>query len=214
MSVTLAEHRTNVLALGYDNVTLTGAVDAAINAARRLIVTERPWTFLETESTSLVTTIGDPVVSLSSLASTFAHPDAVRLSVGTTPYPIAYLEPTEFKREQQARAYAVSWVGCTDFWSYYAGSLRFTSTPTKVYAVALDYLAKVAALVNAGDVDAIPDLYQDVVAWGAAKRLAFRGRDQGGLTLASREYDLALAKMVAADKRVERQSPTKVRNVR
>lgn len=212
MSVTLTEHIANVAAKGFDNASPTFVLNA-INAARRLVVSERAWSFLETETASLVTTIGDPVVSLASLATTFAHPDAARLSVGTTVYPVEYLEPVEFKREQRIRATYSAFATCSDYWSYYAGSLRFTSTPTKVYTVALDYLAKVAPLVSGSDVDTIPDLYQDVIAWGAAKQLAFRTNDVSRSNMAAREYADALAKMVAADRRVQRQSRTTVRDV-
>lgn len=207
---TLTQYTTNLTAKGYDSVTTAVPVTVAINAARREIVSQRPWSFLEIEVASLATVVGNPSVSLAALTD-FAHPDSVRLSFGTDQYPIDFLDPQEFKDQQQSDGTVYNSI--PRYWTYFAGALQFTPRPDKVYVVTFDYLKLAADLAAGGDVCIIPSLYQDVVGWWAAKHLAFRGRDQAGLTMAESQAQGGLQRMVRADKLRERQTDSRVRDV-
>lgn len=204
---TLTQYQATMTAKGYDAVNAT-FVTTAINAARREIVAQRPWTFLELENTSLVTVVGNPLVSIAAVTN-FAHPDSVRLSFGTEDYPIDFLDPQAFKDGQQGSRYS----SIPSYWTFYGGGLMFDPRPDKAYTISFDYLTLAVDLVAGSDVCIIPAIHQDVVGWAAAKHLAYRQRKTQDLAMADSQYQAGLTRMIHADKRVQRQSYTRITTV-
>lgn len=204
---TLTEYRASMAAKGYD-VSDTTTLDVAINEARRRLVRDHRWSWLQLISSPVAATVGDPEVSLDTL-SDILWLDSVRLTYGSTdPIELAYLGPQEF-RTQETRSPADG-VPCN--WTATAGSVRLYPTPDLAYALEVDYASSLADLAAGSDVDDIPRALADLVVWAAIPDVAFRQREPWAMQYAQNEYTARLALAVGQDNIRQRQSSQQVRS--
>lgn len=204
----LAEYVTLVRDKGYDGTsgTTDAMVGRAVNAARRRLIKDRRWRFLETANTSLVTVALNPVVSLASITG-LAHVDAVR------PVLAGVERETEFQplQELRHRQTVLPATGIPHTWTRRNASLLLYPTPDVVYTLNIEYVARLDDLAGATE-DTIPEDLQDLVAWAAVPDLAFRQRDSAAMQMAEAQYQQLLRQAAAQENVQQRQASRQVRS--
>jgi hypothetical protein len=199
---TLTDYKAAVSAKGFEAVTESSAITAAINAARRRVATDpHRWTFQEAADGALTTAYGDSTVDV---PETWRI-DAVRL-VDTCE--LEYRAPQEVRRLVALD----DTPGTPQYWTKRAGELIFFPVPDGTYAVTVDYTDDtVTPLVDDADVEAdLPDLLIDTVAWAAFKDIAFRLRDYNAMNFAEGEYQSHLSAAIRKDNVQQRQTSRQV----
>ena len=203
---TLTTYRTAVKLRGYDSVP-DATIDAAVQEARRRVITARRWSWLETTSTALSTSANVDNVSLSSIAD-FGDLDAVSLLDGTVPIPLRWRN-RQIIRDLKNDCPET---GVPYFWTRVKGTIVFYPTPSRAFTVTVEYIPAPADLAASPTVDVIPDKLQDLVTWAATVPLAFRQRQLGESSAADQFFTKVLLPQHAGQDGVEqRQTSEQVR---
>lgn len=204
MASTLTTYRTSVQLLGYDALA-TATIDAAVQAARRRVVTARRWSWAEASSAALATVANTATVALTTVTD-LGYLDAVRLSDGTTKLPCSY-KPYSVIRDLQDN-YADT--GTPEFWSRRGTNLVFYPTPSRAFTVTIEYTTLPAAITTTDSL--IPEVHADLVVWAAVVPLAFRQRGMTESSAADQYYSKVLLREHAAqDAAEQRQTSTQVK---
>lgn len=204
---TLLQYKTAVRAAGYDGSDDTALLDA-INEARRSIVDERRWKWMEAVgNTALVLAYDTPSVALNVVDLLYV--DAVRIQFGTERPLLTWLPLQELReKEHDDRT-----PGVPRYWTQAAGQLRVYPSPDKAYTISLDYMKTITDLAVDADVDGyLPVSFKGLVKWKAAALMAFRQRDGLGMQSAEAAYQAELTRKAGQDSIDQRQHSQQVKS--
>lgn len=203
---TLADYLRLVRLRGYDGMSDTQLTDV-VNEARRRLVKDHRWQFLQSVNTALVTAPNVASVDLTPIAD-LAYIEAVRAGSGGVEIASQYQSYQEFRSLQ---------VDAPNFGAPYVWTRRGLTTlllyptPDAVYTLSIDYYAKITAL-STGQTDTIPDTLQDLVVWAAISTLVFRQRDYWDGGVAENQYQTLLRQAAGQENIQQRQSSQQVRS--
>ncbi len=205
---TLLQYKTAVAAAGYDASDAVTLLDA-INEARRSIVSERRWKWLETVgSTTLVLAYDTPSEALNGIVD-LLYVDAVRIQFGTE-YPELEWKPVQELRDLE---HDDRTPGVPQYWTEAAGQIRVWPSPDKAYTLVLDYVKAGNDLVADADPDEdIPVLFKALVKWKAVAAIAFRQREAWAVDYAERQYQAELRRLVGQEAITQRQTSHQVKS--
>lgn len=201
----LGQIRTAIQARGYGTDTATQQT-AMVNAVYREIAGQHRWPWLEAQSSTLTTTIGDPDYATTGISADLMYIDAVRLTRGTTYLPLEYIAPQDFRDLEHVDRDN----GEPIYWTYMNYNLRLWPRPDQVYTVTVDYLFRPTDLSADSDQPLFDATYHDVLVWGAIRDLAFRERDWSAKNFADAEYSARFGKMERAYGMKQRQNSSHV----
>jgi hypothetical protein len=199
--VTLAQLRASLQAKGYGTDTAT-AQNEMLNSVYRRLCGRKRYRWQEAQGT-IVTVAGT-----TSYATTFLHPDALRIEIGSE-FPEMKYADYEDLRDLQHRDRDR---GTPSFWTYGRGLLHIWPAPDRVYTMTVDYTLDPADLSADGDIPILPVTYHDILVWGAIKEIAFRQRDWAAHQYATKEFDDRLHDMEAETGIKQRQSSSHVKS--
>lgn len=202
MAVTEAALQTSIQAKGYESDSATAQAEA-IKSVWRRVTGLRRWKHLEASGTATAT-VGNEVVSLAGIAD-IGPVDAVRAAFGSDTYALEF-EPAPRLRDW-IRELAATDTGAPDRWSKFAGSLLLYPRPNRAYVLTVDYIK--LPTYAAGAI-VFPDVYQDVLVWGAITEMAFRQREYTAASYAQGQYEQRLTEMIREDGLDQRQSTLEV----
>ncbi len=203
---TLTTYRTSVQLLGYDAIA-TATIDAAVQAARRRVLGDRRWSYLETTAATIPTVADVATISLAGITD-LANIDAVRMNDSAGKLPMAW-RPRQIIRDLQDN-YAAT--GVPEFWTRVKNTVVFYPTPSKVLTITVEYIPAAADLAASPAVCVIPDRHQDLVIWAAVVPLAFRQRGLAESSAADQYYSKVLLPRHAGQDAVEqRQTSEQIR---
>jgi hypothetical protein len=198
--------RTVIQALGYGTDSQSVAVEnQAITATWLELAAEREWSFLLKRNTSNALTIGSETVPL---PTDLVVPKAVTLAEGTiATYLLDQISADEMQQRLDLDATPTPAAqGVPLYWAWVKNSVKVWPRPQAAYTVWIDYVKA----PDPGDFDAnneaLPFLdsrFPLVIAWGAARYLAFRQRDQVSYGIAKGEYESAKQNFSQSDRRGE-----------
>jgi hypothetical protein len=164
----------------------------ALNSTYRTVLGTQRWPFQEKQSRAITTVYNVPAYSLSMIPD-FIHMDAVRIEddVALAYYEIDNKEPQDFRDI----AHIDRTPATPQYWTQLDGSIVFYPIPDQVYQVVVDYIYRPPDLAAATDVPVFPDVYHDVLVWGAVRELAYREHDWLGRNFAEQEFNDRFIKM-------------------
>ena len=203
---TLSESRTIIQYKGYGSDTAPAVQNSMINSVYRRVIGKRRWWFYDVVAdTSTTTTAGNQRVDLS-VPERLLYVNAARIQNGSEYDDLQYLplqeirEASHLDRDQRRPQY----------WSIADDELILWPVPDVAYTVVLDYTKRPPELsADTAQVD-IPQIFIDVLVWGAIRELCFRERDDTGRAFADSEYREILNDMYQQDNMRQRQNASQV----
>lgn len=178
----LSQLQAAIQAYGYGTDT-TAQQTAFINASYREVHSKNRWPFLEAYDTSLTTTPGIGIVSLTTLGVAALTPwrnlDAVRLELAgqaNTGIDLDYMQPQAL-RSQESSFNDPNQTAPPRYWTVIDQNLHFWPLPDQAYQIDIDYIIEPPDLAAPTDVPILPLPYHDVLVFGALKQIAMRERD-------------------------------------
>lgn len=207
---TLATYTAGVQLKGYDSVA-TATIEAAVQEARRRVLTDARWSFAEASNQSLVTTAGTQGVSTTGIAN-LGWIDNVAIYDTTSDIydPLPYGEFPVYQELIDGARLTGAARGRPYFWTRRVGGIIFYPTPDRAYTVIIDYHLNAVDITTTDTV--IPDQHRDLVVWAAVAVLAFRQRDYQAAQAADQMYSKVLLPRAIAQDRVDQtQAPTRIK---
>lgn len=212
MSVTLTDYTADVTNKGFDSVTQDPAITAAINAARRRILSARRWAWMRVLGNSTVNLVAGTNSAALTGITDLLYVDAVRLELNGTGYdlePLPLEQLREYQNSYRARAIPEYWA-CVD--GATPADIFVWPTPDAAYTARIDYVQTAADLSDASPTETVlPGVLRDAVSWGAAVDLSYRLRDQPGAQSAQGMYLAEVGQVATQERAGSRQSSKQIR---
>lgn len=204
-SGTLPLIRGKIQARGYGNDT-PEAQDVIINSIYRRIVGMRHWEWLEADNATIVTVASTNAYSTVAAIPDLLHIDAVRMHQGVERLGLDFIDYQILRDKEH-------WdqvTGTPFYWSQTANEIRLYPIPDGIYTLTVDYIKDPPDLVTDADQSLIPQVYEDILAWGSIAELAYRERDFDASSFAMNQYQGRLNEMVVDFGIRQRQGSTQV----
>lgn len=208
MSFTAQKYVDAVVAHGYDVTTQATPILAAVNLSRQDLLNERRWGFLQTLGNAALTTTANQEATSTAGIADLLYLDAVRMQdTASTGYE---LEPVSDLQEFRRLANLDRTASVPIYWMARPGAtppnIYLGPRPNAVFTLLVDYVQTAADLATVGATEAvIPQNFIPAVAWKAVAHMAFRGRDQAGMSLANQSYAIEVAKLASQEEMGQRQ---------
>lgn len=191
----LSDLQTAIQSYGYGPDTAAQQI-VFINAAYREVHSKNRWPFLEAYDTTLSTTAGEGVYSLSTLGVAAGTPwrnlDAVRLEIANeagSGIDLNYMQPQEMRSQETNYNFQTS---PPRYWTVIDQNLHLWPIPDAVYQIDIDYIIEPPDLANPTDIPLLPVPYHDVIVFGALKQIAMRERDLWSIGNYGNEFEQRL----------------------
>jgi hypothetical protein len=188
--------------LGYTN---TSAITSALQRTYRRVLGMRRWDFLEAQTT-------DPIAAGD---TTIARPaDARRIDAIELTDASGLSVDFEYRTYQQFRDHA-KWAqdeGVPQWWTERGGVIYIWPKADGAYTATIDYVKNPPNYLDAGtDEPIFPEVFHDILVYGAAVDMASRERDDASIGIFSNQFTTRLSEMIAEHGVRQRQTSTHVR---